>query len=128
MVQPRRSKRFQMHLSTAMVLMFTAGGLLWANMNERNGFEVEEARFRPLYLVDLDEVSPLELHYNVYGWPFTAMRYGYIRPDGRSVKVEGSHYRPVYSKAAIDLAVAMVILFVVWYVSEWWIRRRANKA
>ncbi|HLX63075.1 MAG TPA: hypothetical protein VKX17_17530 [Planctomycetota bacterium] len=31
---PRRA-RFQIHLSTANVLMFVAGGLIWANVNGR---------------------------------------------------------------------------------------------
>ena len=33
MPPPPRHARFQIHLSTAIVLMFVAGGLMWANVN-----------------------------------------------------------------------------------------------
>ncbi len=32
MTEPPRRKRFQFHLSTAIVMMFVAGGLSWANL------------------------------------------------------------------------------------------------
>jgi len=32
---PSRRKRFQIHLSTAIVMMFVAGGCLWINVNGR---------------------------------------------------------------------------------------------
>ena len=34
MTEPPRRKRFQIHLSTAMVMMFVAGGIIWANVRE----------------------------------------------------------------------------------------------
>jgi hypothetical protein len=50
MPQPPRRKRFQIHLSTAVVLMFVAGGIIWANA--RAGF------VRPLSL----PIPPASLH------------------------------------------------------------------
>ncbi|HLX59657.1 MAG TPA: hypothetical protein VKX17_00105 [Planctomycetota bacterium] len=34
MPEPPRRARFQIHLSTAIVMMFVAGGLMWANFYE----------------------------------------------------------------------------------------------
>jgi len=33
---PRKRPLFQFHLSTAVILMFVAGGLIWLNVNERH--------------------------------------------------------------------------------------------
>ena len=35
MREPPRRKRFQIHLSTAVVMMIAAGGLIWANVRGR---------------------------------------------------------------------------------------------
>jgi hypothetical protein len=66
---PRRN-RFQFHLSTAIVLMFAAGVLMWANTRER-----KEVIPRNLTYIPYDEASedlpgdPIVMN---YGWPFDA--------------------------------------------------------
>src|SRR5437763_1377335 len=50
-VNPPPRKRFQIHLSTAIVLTFTAGALIWANVSKMEGL----LRF--------------------YGWPFHHIHY-----------------------------------------------------
>ena len=52
---PRR-KRFQIHLSTAVVMMIAAGVLIWANVTKSQG--------------DSFEMLGFETH--LYGWPFNA--------------------------------------------------------
>src|SRR5258706_512202 len=66
-------KRFQFHLSTAIVLMFVAGALMWANMQPHflrpilwsaNGVEeyltLSEKEFR---------IPNPDVSYRYYGWP-----------------------------------------------------------
>jgi len=48
---------FQIHLSTAVVLMFVAGGLLWANMMPRWRY-MDQGFSEPYFFND------------GYGWPF----------------------------------------------------------
>ena len=46
MPNPPPRKPFQIHLSTAIVLMFVASGLMWANVTERvGGYDAGSTRF-----------------------------------------------------------------------------------
>lgn len=58
---PRRRGRFQVHLSTAILLMFAAGGLVSANMLGM-----------PTYPADH---NPPDRSHLDYGWPWTAFTY-----------------------------------------------------
>ncbi len=66
--------RFQLHLSTAMVLMVLAGGLVWLNLRSRPLFSPKEIRKARWVRDTGEEVSPKEaerlLHFQMRGWPW----------------------------------------------------------
>jgi len=52
---------FQIHLSTAILLMLVAGALMWANIKGRE---------KVIRYADVGEVAESDHHYSEYGWPF----------------------------------------------------------
>ncbi|HLX60086.1 MAG TPA: hypothetical protein VKX17_02270 [Planctomycetota bacterium] len=103
---PRRG-RFQIHLSTAIVLMFVAGGLMWANLVEGR----------------VDGRA-------AYGWPFCAVRpwYGAAWTDKNGFKFNvPTSYTYDERLLAFDLSIAFLILVGVYAFCEWLIRRRAAR-
>lgn len=96
MAEPHRRRRLQMHLSTAIVMMIAAGGLIYLSVRSYN-------------------------HIIFLGWPkeFGIWSDEPFKDTGNRVTIE-------FWSAFIDLAVALAILCGVWFVSEWWIRRRAK--
>ena len=140
--KPTPRKRFQFHLSTAIVMMFVAGGLMWANVTERreqivgNFFsndipvkvrcDVTELMF--LQRTDRDLWQGYR-EWN-YGWPYTAMLYQGIVYLHRNRDMEG--WKDVraqfnYPSLIINVVVALTALFAVWFLCEWLIRRRAAR-
>ncbi len=99
MPEPQRRKRFQIHLSTAVVMMFVAGGILWANLRS----------------------APL----SIYGWPFYEVWWDSETIGHRTFPVDNGPYftRMILS----NLAVALGIIFAVWFLCECLIRRSARK-
>ena len=101
--------RPQLHLSTCIVLMFVAGGVMWANAV-------------PI-AIDFTSIDPNGLDNpaftHEYGWPTTCCM-GF--PE---------HFWPIhywhYGYLAINIAVALALLAAVAFVCEWIIRRRAPK-
>src|SRR5689334_11537731 len=80
---PPRRARFQIHLSTAIVLMFVAGGLIWANvafqeilLNPETGKKIPVNSIL-IFLRDATEPSSLNdsavTRLRQYGWPFIAI-------------------------------------------------------
>jgi hypothetical protein len=118
MAEPPHRKRFQIHLSTAIVMMFVAGGLIWANAMRR----AVTPDFVSLF-GDMD--GPVHKDWGAtqieYGWPFTMIRqpiYGSALPF--------ADWEPLYFKwAALNVFIASIFLLAVWYACEWLIRRRA---
>jgi hypothetical protein len=111
MTEPPRRKRFQIHLSTAIVLMFVAGGLIWANRIEKLS------------------TSRIEFaEYTHAGWPFWALNHIHlIDPYGIERIGKTDMYFIVYPGLIENLSVAALILFSVWFLCEWLIRRRAAR-
>jgi hypothetical protein len=107
MAKPSRKPRFQIHLSTAIALMFTAGALIWANTRE--------------YMWSGQNVS-----YYCHGWPLPAViaQWTFIDAWQNSDAVPIFWYVP---EIALDLAVALLILSTVYFACEWQIRRRASR-
>ncbi len=108
---PARRRWFQFHLSTAIVLMFVAAGLLWINV-----------RIDPATIVHLPYIPPDS---NVTfspplgvadcrGWPW----YFHMKPDVMSWYEW--HYGPLLGDAAVVLAILVAVAFLC----EWRIRRR----
>jgi len=110
----------QIHLSTAVILMFVAGGMIWANTLR--------------YSLLVPQYDP-ELKLNhCYGWPCHAMTYF---ADGlRTYKPIGYGYAEspimyphwhVYG-ILINAIVAVAILLCVAIACEVWIRRRERRS
>ena len=139
MSEPKKRRFWQFHLSTAVLLMFCAGLILYSNTNGRLGY---------VWLA-----SPsVSLGYVNYGWPicFLSGCYEVEYPKGYEVserhhspnagEVIGKRIRfgpPFYledyypirwqTALAIDVAFAIAILVVVARISEWLIRNREGR-
>jgi len=96
----------QMHLSTAILMMIVAGFLMWANVKERAEW------FGP----------ELQAY---YGWPRYAVRKDAFFHDAYGARLARFFYGR--NGITLDIAVALAILFALWYASERWIRRRAGR-
>ncbi|HLX62573.1 MAG TPA: hypothetical protein VKX17_14950 [Planctomycetota bacterium] len=108
MPEPPRRARFQIHLSTAIVLMFVAGGLIWLNVLERSA---------GMFLS-----GPHIIFAKDCGWPCFAWTkvIEYFPLQSRVC-------RPSYIGICINLVVALAILFAVYFLCESLIRRRAAR-
>jgi hypothetical protein len=103
-----------MHLSTAIILMFIAGGLTWLNT-------VGTTQTLP--------ASPGIISTVVYyGMPYAVSGYHeHKSPTPDYCYKEYFSFPYYYLRFTIDLIVALPILFVAWYVCEWLIRRSAAR-
>ena len=101
---PTRRRWFQVHLSTCVVLMFVAGGVIWANVRVQKTIE-PDAVVREL------------------GWPLV---YNWERCEWGDVSSPGVACFSDHSNmhVAADAAIGIAILFAVALVLEWRIRRR----
>src|SRR5580765_4717151 len=102
MPEPPRRKRFQIHLSTAVVMMFVAGALVWANVLgrkvDREGAAFSNGEFPPGRRMTFSEFKKQEewnswagADQNDYGWPVTAVattRWKRVDPDKPSPQYE----------------------------------------
>jgi len=112
MPEPPRRKRFPLfpirwHLSTAIVLMFVAGGLIWENLHSR-----------PISIITVDpDGNRHNLNTSFYGWPyqFTVTKFDWFL------------FRYVWWGAAIDLFVILVALGGTYFIRECLLRRTAQK-
>ena len=120
MPAPPRRARFQVHLSTAIALMFTAGGLIWGNTIERTMLIQSD-------LNSLEIGQRSEIKY--FGWPFPAIAKEIRAPerpnDGAVSIVCGERSQGL--GVPLNILVGAFLLFFVWYACEWLIRRRALK-
>jgi hypothetical protein len=116
MPEPPRPKRFQIHLSTAIAMMFVAGGLTWANVRINKSTDQRAL----LKAAGADDVYMLCER----GWPLTcheALVYviNIDRSEGWGLAGSESNW--------INLLAAFTALILVWLVCEWLIRRRAAR-
>src|SRR6185295_4993089 len=95
-------RRFQMHLSTAVAMMFVEGVIMWANFG-----------YRPYP----------RSNYHCDGWPFDLNYWG-----DRHFNLWGYVFKGRFVFRMIDLLVAIIIPFAIWFVCGWWISRRARAA
>ncbi|HLX60087.1 MAG TPA: hypothetical protein VKX17_02275 [Planctomycetota bacterium] len=106
------------------MMMFVAGGLIWANVAER-------IAARGHYAITTD-----------LGWPIGAIRKSYwqegvedpefhVTPFFRSdleLALSGGRKEEIsYAYAVVDALIALTILFAVWFVCERWIAWRAAR-
>jgi len=106
---PRRG-RFQIHLSTAIVLMFAAGGIIWANTREQTS--------------DIEGLDGL-WHVSDYGWPAPMLHSKTFTPLGTPARP--NKFSPIYLLMFCDFAAALAILFVVWFLCERLMYRRGAR-
>ena len=142
MPKPPRRARFQMHLSTAILMMFVAGGLVWVNVRQRDGMTIfhlgTNANPEYTFIIGNEEsyVHGLKGEYwggfkgYCYGWPCNIRSF----PDKlmaektfnqKSIRVLYSdlHHQAIIINAIIGAAV----LIAMWFLCEWLIRRRAAR-
>ncbi|HLX63443.1 MAG TPA: hypothetical protein VKX17_19385 [Planctomycetota bacterium] len=149
MAEPPRRWRFQIHLSTAIVLMFVAGGLLFVNLHPRyelvtyDGEGYGESVTIEIAQEVYAERGKVPSYFRVrrYGWPVecveTASRV--FVSGGKWHDVTDSPYRRISTvffpygredyniKVIVDCAVSLLIIFTLWFLCEWPIRRRAAR-
>ena len=119
MPTPPPRKRFQIHLSTAIVMMFVAGALIWANVSQRGGRgEVLQVIDQELLVVDY------ELY---YGWPFPM-----VTSQGSALASLSEMYAlPEWKWHAVSLTLngvlAVAVVVFVAFLCERRIRRRAAR-
>jgi len=114
---------FQFHLSTAVVLMFVAGGLMCANIEGRRGtFYVEAHK-------DGHEYNKMVAH--LYGWPFVLCEY-MTEEECREYNgfADWTIPAPIYCIVVLplNLVCCLTILASVAVLLEWHIRFKSAKA
>ena len=116
---PRR-KRFQIHLSTAIALIFVFGGLVWINLYWNT--EVLERKNAPetCFMNSDTPNALLDFYICKYGWPLTAANcYKLVYQDGRVLIFHNESFVIHYFQAAFDLIIALLILVAIRYAFEW---------
>ena len=121
MQEPPRRKRFQIRLSTAIVLMFTAGALIWANVSGQKIIVRDRSTGTTEYR---------DFFFHRYGWPATVTtRY----PDYEDVPPQTtvgevlSGRKFDYIAATCNIVSALAILVFIFFLCEYLIRRRATQ-
>jgi hypothetical protein len=106
---------FQYHLSTALVLMLVVGGLMWANMGNQG---TDWGRAEDLDTRDIPHYAKHE-----YGWPleFYSRCAMYLR-DSSDVVVQWNK-----ANLALDVLVAIALVYAVALLLEWRIRRKERR-
>jgi len=145
MPEPPRRWRFQVHLSTAVLMMFVSGGVIWANVRPRPaealGEIIHAFSFKAYPKGTKSEFFQSEGNGiwagsadNNYGWPLNALFETTplsLRRDGEIIRSEIGDGRTQYQYHAwwilINVIIATVILFAAWFVFEWLIRRLAAR-
>ena len=112
-------RRFQIHLSTSVVLMFVAGGLIWANVKqETETFSIQVMSPTAEWISNVRK----------YGWPRSAVETFSTHPNYLSPFGSGLPHRSVrWDGIAIDVGIALAILAGVWFGCETVIRWRGKK-
>lgn len=134
--------RFQLHLLTLLVLSFSAAGLLWLNIRHSPGFT-----YIADYKMEGDLFDAVLKQYPSVGWPraflIRSSSIVYIDshntiPPGRNVALVTPIQLPIqlpqnyssvkFRSLALDLAIALAILFVIALLTELAIRRTRPRA
>jgi hypothetical protein len=113
-------ERFQIHLSTAIVMMFMAGVLIWANVRSQIMFFNKHLEAG---------IQSADAVFEYRGWPYTVWN---SLVDKDNLRYEGvvRRYGPAsitYKNAGKNAALAIATLFAVGFLSEWLIHRRASR-
>lgn len=112
---PRQRRFFQLHLSTCVVLMIVAGGLLFGNLAERT-WSVRGSAEIPGH----PELPVPVLHFSGTGWPFVTDRTATTDTDWKRVRSE----RPL--RIAANIALGVALLGLAGFAGEAFVRRRSR--
>lgn len=134
MTEPPRRTRLQIHLSTAVVMMFVAGGLMWAHFRytTERWLEVPEDKVERTWKIDRERFFSPTIWYNYRyhiietGWP-TAWSCRILEERGYfSTRPARKHEKSgVRTKnIVINVIFGLASLAVVGFLSEWLNRRR----
>jgi len=104
--KPKR-KRYQFHLSTAVVMMFVAGGMIWAQFGREN------LNFPIFTQADIDSGRWPKIFMTEQGWPFV-----FRRDYTRDVQLKTRDYEIRISGLVGNILVLVVLLFGVAWVCE----------
>jgi len=136
-------RRLRFHLSTAVVLMFVAGSVLWANMApsyERKVFYAESA-----FSGNFAQLPPTEIpvrvrtgygRFRYYGWPLQFWETDDpLDSEGEPVRVAGFHSDSMWfgnTRGAVvnlfyDVVSGLAIVLLTGVICEAWIVRRAKR-
>ena len=138
MTEPPRRKRFQIHLSTALIMMFGAGGIIWANVvTHRVGdASLGKVTFNTPAIMtgpdgkDIVNVTAIpQTGATNRGWPATLIskKWTVFEIKG-GTKEEIAHNQRYHAQGiAINLATMLGILIAICLLCEWLIRRRAAR-
>ena len=123
--EPKKRPWFQVHLSTAIVLMFTAGFIIWANTR----VTIWELDHRPKPRVPQYANEDGVLKDFIYGWPIQSCKFGTFiasgpRDQSPNWHQEGFDYDVI--GCLIDVIVALAILFSVMIACERLQRKHTN--
>lgn len=139
-----RRSWFQLHLSTAIVLMFVAGGLLWANVHlfpgDKRRYDIYTGMKNP-WGWGYHAVYKLS-HFDIqeYGWPMTLHATSQSTPhdpetylDSESMDstmhldTSGLLKDPSWFSIPVNVMAAMAILVCCALLCEWLISRREGR-
>ena len=104
-------RRFQVHLSTAVLLMLGSGMFMWVNYWERRTKWLEARWGEPVreYWIDV----------RVRGWPAPLIA---VYDDGSSADLA-----PFWFRVTVNSACLLLVLLPLGFASEWIIRKKALK-
>jgi len=130
MPETARRKRFQIHLSTAVVMMFVSGGIIWANVSERLRRVDGDKGFQGDYFNKAEYGSPILGDGNwtggkkyVRGWPCEAMQSLTLVEDynlSARIWTRGRAARYWHASAVVvNACIALAILFTALFSCEW---------
>jgi hypothetical protein len=120
--QPKKRAWCQIHLSTAIVMTFVAGALIWSNTRDRDSYPLKSSTFNDNTVADIWDHRPMYTgnYFPKYGFPFIGFE-RIILPYGETFKI---YFRP--KMILLDIIVWIALLATVGFVCEWWIRRRTS--
>ena len=120
MPEPPRRKRFQFHLSTAIVMMFVAGGLMWANTTAKIA---EEGTFNESHVNWTGTFVLVQR-----GWPFPYCQLeNWQYSDKSRSPIRNPDPKYYFSNALLNMLIAMIIVSLGLFLCESRIRRRAAR-
>lgn len=108
-------RRFQFHLGTAVAMMIAMGTIMWANIRRREAFDWHDG----------PDGRTFNLACNHYGWPLdNAQQLVDVRNDLYLRYPESQFPMKFFpGHIVLNLFWAATLLFLVWFMCEWWMRR-----